>query len=87
MDREAAVIRAEMNQTRAELDRKLELLEARARAYPHQLSERYVPDFLAEKVLGSLLTIIGAKMALSEWRAHHKRRRQIRAAVESYGRG
>jgi hypothetical protein len=31
MDREAAVIRAEMSQTRAELDRKISRLEARAR--------------------------------------------------------
>ena len=61
MDREAAVIRAEMNQTRAQLDRKIGLLEERARAYsPRQLSDRYLPDFLAEKVLGSLLTLAPA---------------------------
>ena len=87
MDSEAAVIRAEMNQTRAQLDRKIGLLEERARAYtPRQLSERYLPDFLAEKVLGTVLTLIGVKMAWSAWRANHRRRAQIRAAIESYGR-
>ena len=87
MDREAAVIRAEMNQTRAQLDRKIGLLEERARAYtPRQLSDRYLPDFLAERVLGSLLTLIGLKLTYSGWRAHHDRRNRIRAAVESYGR-
>ena len=87
MDREAVVIRAEMNQTRAELDRKIGLLEARARAYtPQRLSDRYLPDFLAEKVLGSTLTLIGATMVLSRWRANRHRRARVRAAVESYGR-
>ena len=50
MDSEAAVIRAEMNQTRAELDRKIGLLEARARALtPRELSERYLPDYFARE--------------------------------------
>ena len=87
MDSEAAVIRAEMNQTRAELDRKIGLLEARARALtPRQLSERYLPDYFAERVLGGLLTAVGLKMAWSRWRASHDRRARVRAAVESYGR-
>lgn len=88
MDREAAVIRAEMNQTRAELDRKIGLLEARARALtPRQLSDRYLPDFFVEKALGSVLTMVGMKMAWSHWRANNHRRARVRAAVESYGRG
>jgi hypothetical protein len=87
MDREAAVIRAEMNQTRAQLDRKIGLLEARARSYtPRQLSERYLPDFLAERVIGSVLTLLGATMIWSRWRNHRDRRARVRAAVESYGR-
>ena len=87
MDREAAVIRAEMNQTRAQLDQKIGLLEERARAYtPRQLSERYLPDYMAEKVLGTVLTLVGVKMAWSSWRANHRRRARIRAAIEGYGR-
>ena len=87
MDSEAAVIRAEMNQTRAELDRKIGLLEARARALtPRELSERYLPDYFAERVMGAVLTAVGLKMAWSRWRSNHDRRRRVRAAVESYGR-
>lgn len=87
MDREAAVIRAEMNETRAQLDQKIGLLEAKARALtPARLSDRYLPDYFAERVFGSLLTLIGAKMAWSRWRAGQNRRARVRAAVESYGR-
>jgi len=76
-----------MNQTRAQLDRKIGLLEARARAYtPRQLSERYLPDFFAERVIGSVLTLVGVKMAWSRWRANRSRRARVRAAVASYGR-
>lgn len=87
MDREAAVIRAEMNETRAQLDRKIGLLEARARAFtPQRLSERYVPDYFAERAIGSVLTLVGLKMAWNRWRANNHRRARVRAAVESYGR-
>jgi len=76
-----------MNQTRAQLDHKIALLEARARALtPRRLSERYMPDFVAEKVIGSVLTLIGLKMVWSKWRSDHRRRARIRAAVEAYGR-
>ena len=88
MDHEAAVIRAEMNETRAQLDRKIGLLEARARALtPRQLSQRYLPDYFAERVMGTVLTVVGLKMAWSRWRTNSERRRRVRAAVESYGRG
>ena len=87
MDREAAVIRAEMSETRAQLDQKLGLLEEKARALtPRRLSERYVPDYFAERVIGSILTLIGTKMAWNRWRASRQRRTRIRAAIESYGR-
>ena len=88
MDREAAVIRAEMNETRAQLERKIGLLEARARALtPRQLSQRYLPEYFAEKVMGTVLTVIGLTMAWSRWRTNQDRRRRVRAAIESYGRG
>ena len=86
MDREAAVIRAEMNETRAQLDHKIALLEARARAFtPQQLSERYLPEYFIERAIGGVLTLIGLKMAWRLWRGNHRRAR-VRAAVESYGR-
>ena len=69
MDREAAVLRAEMSRTRAELDRKIGLLETRARELtPRRLSERYLPEYLWERVIGGVLTIVGLRMAWSQYR-------------------
>ena len=88
MDREAAVIRAEMSETRAQLDQKIGLLEERARALaPRRLSERFLPDYLAERVIGGVLTVAGATMVWNRWRTTRHRRARIRAAVEAYGRG
>ena len=87
MDREAAVIRSEMSQTRAEIDRKLALLEARARELtPRRLTARYVPEYSVDRALGALLTVVGLKMAWSQLRAQRTRRTRVRAALESYGR-
>jgi hypothetical protein len=87
MDSEAAVIRAEMSQTRADLDRKLSLLEAKAREYtPKHLSERYVPEYLVDQAIGGLLVLVGLKMAWSHYRARHERREDVRAALAAYGR-
>ena len=87
MDREAALIRAEMSHTRAEIDRKLELLEERARDFtPRRLSERSVPEYAVDRALGVGLTLLGMKMAWAHWRNGHHRRAQVRAALESYGR-
>lgn len=86
MDREAAVLRAEMSQTRAELDRKLTLLQARAREMtPRRLSERYLPEYVWERVIGSVLTLVGARMAWSQYRHRQHRRDRVRAAMASYG--
>ena len=63
MDREAAVIHAEMSQTRRELDRKLSQLEDRARDMsPRRVADRH---FLLDRAIGTVLTLIGARMA---WR-------------------
>jgi hypothetical protein len=87
MDREAAVIRAEMSVTRAEIDRKLERLEARARELtPRRLSERYLPAFALDRAIGAGLTLLGVTMAWSQWRNSLGRRARVRAALESYGR-
>ena len=87
MDREAAVIRAEMSQTRLELDRKLALLEAQARELtPRRLSERYLPPYAIDQAIGAVLTAIGVKMAWTHLRANHHRRAKVRAALRSYGR-
>ena len=68
MDREAAVIRSEMSQTRADLDRKLSELEARARDMtPRRYVERHLPDYFMERAIGSALLAVGGWMA---WRRY-----------------
>ena len=69
MDREAAVIRAEMSRTRAELDQKLSRLQGKVTDLtPRRLSERYLPEYFVDRVAGGLLTVVGLKMAWSRFR-------------------
>jgi hypothetical protein len=87
MDREAAVIRSEMNQTRADLDRKLELLQERAREMtPRRYVQRHMPDYAADRTAGALLTLTGLFMAWRMYQGRVRRRARVRAAMESYGR-
>jgi len=84
MDREADVIRSEMSDTRAQLDRKLRLLESRAKEMtPRAYARRHMPDYLAERVIGAVLTLIGVRMAWKMFRRRPRvrRREQLRAAV------
>ena len=68
MDREAAVIRAEMSRTRAELDQKLLRLQDKVSDLtPRRLSERYLPEYFVDRVAGGLLTLVGLKMAWSRY--------------------
>ena len=86
MDREAAVIRAEMTQTRAELDRKITRLEARAREFtPRRISRRYVPEYFVDRVIGGVLTLVGLKLAWGTYRKRASRRDRVRVAVATYG--
>ena len=87
MDRETAVIRAEMSQTRAELDRKISLLETRAKTLtPRQLTRRYVPEFFVDRVIGGILTLVGLRMAWRMSRRNTRRRAQVKTALATYGR-
>ena len=87
MDREAAVIRSEMIQTRVELDRKIARLEERARELtPRAYAQRHMPDFLLDRVIGGILTLVGVKMAWSQFRRARNHRGQVRHAMVSYGR-
>ena len=70
MDREAAVIRSEMSQTRADLDRKLSQLEARAKEMtPKAYVRRHMPEYPWENAIGSALLAIGSWMAWRHYRA------------------
>ena len=82
MDREAAVLRAEMSRTRAELDDKLSRLQTRvSELTPQRLSERYLPDYLIDRVIGGVLTVVGLKMAWSRYRHRGDRRERMRSAL------
>jgi hypothetical protein len=87
MDSEAAVIREEMNQTRADLDQKLTRLEARAEQLrPRAVVRRYMPEYPLDKAIGAVLTVIGTSMVWRHYRNGNGRRAQVREAVASYGR-
>jgi hypothetical protein len=76
-----------MSQTRADLDRKLALLEAKAREYsPKQLSERFMPEYILDQAIGGTLVLIALRMMWSHYRARHERRENVRAALAAYGR-
>ena len=82
MDREAAVLRAEMSRTREELDDKLARLQARvSELTPQRLTVRYVPDYFIDRVIGGVLTVVGLKMAWSQYRHRGDRRLRMRSAL------
>lgn len=81
MDREAAAIRSEMSVTRASLDRRIAELEERAHELtPRVYAQRHLPEFWAEQLIGSALTITGLWMAFRLYRARTNRRAHMRAA-------
>jgi len=85
MDHEAAVIRAEMSHTRAELDRKITRLETRARELaPRELTRRYLPEYFVDQVLGGALTLVGLGLAWGTHRRRVRRREVLRAAMGAY---
>jgi hypothetical protein len=87
MDREAAVIRAEMIATRAQLDQKLTRLEERAREFsPKQYAREHMPEYFVDRAIGGVLTLIGIGMAIRMFRARRLRRAEVKAALASYGR-
>ena len=84
MDREAAVIRTEMNQTRADLDRKLAMLDERARQLdPRRLVDQRLNGYTFEYTVGGLLTLAGLWMAVKGYRAI-RRRERVRAQARAY---
>jgi hypothetical protein len=86
MDREAAVIRAEMSHTRAAIDHKIALLEARAsQLTPRQLTRRYLPPFFVDRVIGGILTLVGVRLAWGMYRKRRNRRQEVEPAIASFG--
>jgi len=75
-----------MNQTRAELDRKLVELEQRAHELtPRAVARRILPEYALEYAIGGVLTLVGLRMALGMYRVRRRRlstrRSQLRATL------
>jgi hypothetical protein len=82
MDSEAAVIRSEMSQTKAELDYKISQLQRKAHEMtPRAVAGRYMPERALDYAIGGVLTLVGARMAWGRYRANRQRREQLRAAL------
>ena len=85
MDREAAVIRSQMTETRADLDRKLSQLQAKAHDLtPRRYVQRHMPEYALDRAIGAVLTAVGTVMA---WRLYRRsaRRSAVHQALVSYG--
>ena len=84
MDKEAAVIRAEMSQTKAELDYKISQLQRKAKDMtPRSVVSRVMPERALDYALGSVLTIVGARMAWGRYRAQRNRRDRVRTSLQT----
>jgi hypothetical protein len=76
-----------MSETRAALDRKIGMLEERARELsPRRYVREHTPEHLLDQAIGTVLLLIGARMAWSAWRNHQRRHGRVREAIASYGR-
>ena len=83
MDSEAAVIRSEMSQTRAELDYKISQLQRKAHDLtPRSVVSRYMPERALDYAIGGVLTLVGAKMAWGRYRARRSRRERLIASLQ-----
>jgi hypothetical protein len=75
-----------MNRTRAELDEKLVALQARVgELSPQNLKRRYMPDYLLDRVIGGILTLVGTKMMWSHMRSRRNHRGRLRSELATYG--
>ena len=84
MDSEAAVIRAEMSQTKAELDYKISQLQRKAKDMtPRSVVRRVMPERALDYALGSVLTVVGARMAWGRYRAQRNRRERLRTNLNA----
>ena len=82
MDSEAAVIRSEMSQTRAELDYKISQLQRKTHDMtPRSVVSRYMPERALDYAIGGVLTLVGARMAWGRFRAQRNRRARVRTAL------
>ena len=86
MDSEAAVIRAEITHTKAELDYKISQLQRKTKDMtPRSVVTRMMPERTLDYAIGGVLTLIGVKLALGRYRAMRNRRERLRAGLDAAG--
>jgi len=86
MDSETAVIRAEITQTKAELDYKISQLQRKTKDMtPRSVVSRMMPERALDYALGGVLTLVGARLALGRYRAIRNRRERLRAELDAAG--
>ena len=86
MDSEAAVIRAEITQTKAELDYKISQLQRKTKDMtPRSVVSRMMPERTLDYALGGALTVVGARLAWGRYRAMRNRRERLRAELDAQG--
>lgn len=84
MDSKAAVIRAEMSRTKAELDYKISQLQRKAKDMtPRSVVRRVMPERTLDYALGAVLTLVGARMAWGRYRASRNRRERLRESLHT----
>lgn len=83
MDSEAAVIRSEMSQTKAELDYKISQLQRKAQDLtPRSVVRRFMPERALDYAIGGALTLLGAKMAWGRFASRRHRRERLIADLQ-----
>ena len=83
MDSEAAVIRSEMRQTRAELDYKISQLQRKAHDMtPRSVMSRHMPERALDYAIGGVLALVGARMAWGQFRSRRNRGERLVADPE-----
>jgi len=71
-----------MNRTRSELDRKITRLQVRAHSMtPRELAKRHLPENFVDYAIGSVITLIGARMAWQRFQTLRDRRSTLRAKL------
>jgi len=73
-----------MSQTKAELDYKISQLQRKAKDMtPRSVVNRVMPERALDYALGSVLTVVGARMAWGRYCARRNRRERLRASLQA----
>jgi hypothetical protein len=73
-----------MSQTKAELDYKISQLQRKAKDMtPRSVVSRVMPERTLDYALGSVLTLVGARMSWGRFRAQRNRKERLRESLQA----